>query len=61
MLVHCNAGVSRSGGVIVGFLREVGEGRLGVEEVLKKVRERRGNVCPNSRFMCDMKATEHLA
>ena len=57
VLVHCNAGVSRSGGVVVGFLREAGEGGLGgrVEDVLGEVKKRRGNVCPNSRFMEDLK------
>ena len=51
--VHCAAGVSRSGSVVVAYI--MWRDRKGLSEALKWVRERRQCVAPNEAFIKQLK------
>ncbi|RUS23256.1 protein-tyrosine phosphatase-like protein [Endogone sp. FLAS-F59071] len=52
VLVHCVAGVSRSGAVVVGYsMKEQG---LSYERALAFVRKSRSSVCPNEGFKAQL-------
>ncbi|XP_015747930.1 PREDICTED: dual specificity protein phosphatase 19-like [Acropora digitifera] len=52
ILVHCNAGVSRSATVILGYLMHTE--RLTLEESMKILKEARPCVKPNEGFLCQL-------
>ena len=54
-LVHCNAGVSRSGAVVVEFLRRTLH--LSLDEALAEARRERDVILPNSNFMAQLRAS----
>lgn len=57
VLVHCNAGYSRSPSVVIGYLMK--KNKMTLDEALNKVREKR-NVKPNEGFMKQLKEFEKL-
>eukprot|EP01080_Neovahlkampfia_damariscottae_P009566 gene9566-1769_t len=56
VLVHCQAGVSRSATIITAFIMKSKGMRL--DDALKFVRERRSCICPNSGFIEQLKKYE---
>lgn len=57
-LVHCNAGVSRSGAVIVEYVRRVSEPKLSVHEALQFAQLKRPAIFPNSNFLRQLTEVE---
>lgn len=53
VLVHCNAGISRSGAVVVDYLLHR-QPHLTVAEALQLARSCRANICPNTNFMSQL-------
>jgi protein-tyrosine phosphatase len=53
VLVHCQAGISRSATVVIGCLMRLEEG-MTVDEALRKVRMVRQGACPNVSFIEDL-------
>ena len=53
VLVHCNACVSRSPAVVMGFL--IGKMHMKFKEAYYYIKEKRGVVCPNEKFMSELK------
>lgn len=53
VLVHCNAGVSRSTSMVIGYLMTK-EG-LAFDEALKQVKAARPSICPNPGFLLQLK------
>lgn len=56
VLVHCNAGVSRSAAIVVGYLM-VTE-KLSLLDAMSKVREQRSCIRPNEGFMKQLNELE---
>ncbi|XP_056466233.1 dual specificity protein phosphatase 19-like [Gadus macrocephalus] len=54
VLVHCNAGISRSTSIVIGYLM-LREG-LSFEEALGQVKHARPSVCPNAGFYQQLKS-----
>ena len=54
VLVHCNAGISRSTSIVIGYLM-LREG-LSFEEALGQVKHARPSVCPNAGFYRQLKS-----
>jgi len=52
VLVHCNAGVSRSAAVVLGYL--MSSNRLSLEDAMKILRQARPCVKPNEGFLCQL-------
>lgn len=52
-LVHCNAGVSRSASIVIGYLM-LREG-LSFDDALRQVKLARPSVCPNPGFYQQLK------
>jgi len=52
-LVHCNAGVSRSGAVVVGYLMK--SKGLSFEDALTEAKSKRSKITPNSNFVEQLK------
>jgi len=50
-LVHCNAGVSRSGSVVVEYIRRVCEPKPTVKEALASAKSKRPSIHPNGNFI----------
>jgi atypical dual specificity phosphatase len=57
-LVHCNAGVSRSGVVIVEYVRRVSEPKLSVQDALQFAKLKRPAIFPNSNFLRQLTEVE---
>jgi len=56
VLVHCAAGVSRSGATVVGFIMKTK--KITYQEALEFVRKRRPVVCPNDGFVVQLQEFE---
>eukprot|EP01027_Heterolobosea_sp_BB2_P012439 GEZU01018032.1.p2 GENE.GEZU01018032.1~~GEZU01018032.1.p2 ORF type:complete len:123 (+),score=39.38 GEZU01018032.1:574-942(+) len=56
VLVHCQAGVSRSASVVIGYLMH--SRKLPYAEAFKLVKEKRGIIAPNSGFVKQLKMFE---
>lgn len=54
VLVHCNAGVSRSASVVVGYL--MSRDGLSFEEAFANVKRARPSICPNPGFLQQLKS-----
>jgi protein-tyrosine phosphatase len=49
VLVHCNAGVSRSASLVIAYF--IREKKLGFQEALNLVKSKRPQIFPNTGFM----------
>ncbi|RZF37440.1 hypothetical protein LSTR_LSTR013449 [Laodelphax striatellus] len=58
VFVHCNAGVSRSASVVIGYLMRTF--RLGFEEAYEMVKAQRSCIRPNEGFVRQLKEYEKL-
>jgi len=58
IFIHCMAGVSRSATIVICYL--MWKEKKGVNEILKKVREKRSSVGPNFGFMKQLEIFENL-
>jgi len=56
VLVHCQAGVSRSASIVIGFI--MWKMRLSYEEAFLLVKQKRKCVCPNDGFIIQLKNFE---
>lgn len=54
VLVHCNAGVSRSSTIVIGYL--IKEGSMSFEEAFNAVKSKRPSIQPNAGFMKFLKS-----
>ncbi len=53
VLVHCNAGVSRSASVVIGFL--MSQEKMSFDEAFSAVKTARPHIQPNPGFMSQLK------
>ena len=53
-LVHCNAGISRSGSIVVEFLRRTQH--LSLDDALSEAKRKRSKISPNSNFLAQLRA-----
>ncbi|XP_061082833.1 dual specificity protein phosphatase 19-like [Conger conger] len=53
VLVHCNAGVSRSASIVIGYL--MSKDGLDFEEAFATVKRARPSICPNPGFLLHLK------
>lgn len=56
VLVHCNAGVSRSATIVIAYV--MFKLKLSYTEAFKKVKDTRPSICPNSGFIEQLKQYE---
>ena len=52
VLVHCQAGISRSASIIIAYL--ISERKLSLEKAVKKVRNVRPQICPSDQFLIEL-------
>ena len=58
VLVHCNAGVSRSATVVIAFLMK--EKNFSFQEAFHHVKKRRPCIRPNEGFVKQLQLLEHI-
>ena len=56
VLVHCYAGISRSSSIIIAYLMK--HNHMTFNDAFKLIKEKRGNIRPNSGFILQLKAYE---
>ena len=56
VLVHCNAGVSRSGAVCVAYVMK--KYKIRVQEAIQRVKAKRAIVSPNSNFVEQLESVD---